>query len=218
MLLSVSWAYKECPKFENPELDPPKCISQAYGRPFRTSDPTTICVEMSLRCYLLQKLQSNCTILTFKCFTEDDPQTQLTFERRVPNATWIEQLTSAEKAIIRICVVPDIELRGLKCVLFADIDEEVIRRGYFHFNVDLKRMQIRRVIFLQNQDTYYSCNCSHYERFFNNQWRLCFMSGNQSESNPPGQPIMLIVIVVGFGVSFILSFMSSLLKKCIAKK
>lgn len=218
IFLSVSWAYKECPKFETPDQEPSKCISKVYGKPFRTSNPKTICVEMSLRCNLLRKLQSNCTFLTFKCLKEDVPQTQLSFERRVSNATWIEKLTSVKNVIIRVCVVPDEKTHELQCTLFADVAEEAIRRGYFLFNVDLKRMKLRNETFLQNLDTLFSCNCSHYERFFSNQWSICVMSRNQLESNPLGQPIMLTIIFVVLCVIFTLSCMSTHFEKCFAKK
>lgn len=211
--IAVSLAYKECPRFEAPELNSSNCFTKAFVKPFRSSNPKTMCVEISLKCFLLKTQHSNSTLLTFKCSNENSPNPQFIFQRSSANATWLKKLTSAEIARIRICLVPDDERRELQCSLYGDVNEEAIRRGFFHFEINFKWMNIRTVVFQQSRDTIFSCNCSLYERFFHDQWELCNLSVDHPEINYESHTVILGEVAVGIVVTYVAVYIYQLFRK-----
>lgn len=191
-------ALPKCPlKSQSPpELVPGVCISKAWSKRFQPNLPETLCIRTKLRCGVDRtKESSNSSMVSFECFTEVPSGVRFSMERTIRNASLTEHVRNISLVYMSICITRKGSSEGANCGISYTPNTEAIWSNYFSVEVDLTPLGRRSEVSLQN------CSCSYYERFHENQWRLCQVPVDRKQL--PGLSVIcgsVVLILVGISV------------------
>lgn len=157
-------AQEKCPTFTQASVLT-ACTSKAWIKKIFPHFPDTFCVRTTLRCVNRGVETPNATLL-FDCSLKESDGIRLAIERSIRNASLKEHLRKITQLNITICIVSGGE-RGLSCAMNAAPNIVAVWQNYFSYDVDLSRLRPTQ------KDTLSDCNCSVYDEFYRNQWKLC---------------------------------------------